>query len=165
MVVTKKQHKFGSATEDLVIPPKTNDKNCIGTMNFIYSSPSLPLRIPSPPTRRAEKGHASALQTFSLWRWGGDGLAVCQNPHSPSLTNPRERSSSPSLPNAIDIRFLPGERLHRQQAMENEGAIGLTHRSCFRVAAAPTLATRVATIHRIILDDLLFLKLSSRRNK
>jgi hypothetical protein len=34
--------------------------------------------------------------------------------------------------------------------MENEGAIGLTHRSCFRVAAAPTL--------RIILDDLLFLK-------
>jgi hypothetical protein len=42
--------------------------------------------------------------------------------------------------------------------MENEGAIGLTHRSCFRVAAAQTLATRGATIHRIILDDLLFLK-------
>jgi hypothetical protein len=59
---------------------------------------------------------------------------------------------------AIDIRFLPGERLHRQQAMENEGAIGLTHRSCFRAAAAPTLGTRVATIRRIILDDLLFLK-------
>jgi hypothetical protein len=80
-------------------------------------------------------------------------LAVRQNPHSPSLTNPRERSSSPSLPNAIDIRFLPGERLHRQQAVENEGAIGLTHRSCFRVAAAPTLATRGAMIHRIIFDD------------
>jgi hypothetical protein len=110
-------------------------------MNFISGSPSLPLRIPSPPSRRAEKGHASALQTFSLWWWGGNGLAVRQNPHSPSLTNPRERSSSPSLPNAIDIRFLPGERLHRQQAMENEGAIELTHRSCFRVAAVPTLAT------------------------
>jgi hypothetical protein len=26
--------------------------------------------------------------------------------------------------------------------MENEGAMGLTHRSCFRVAAAPTLATK-----------------------
>jgi len=42
--------------------------------------------------------------------------------------------------------------------MENEGAIGLTHRSCFRVAAVPMLATRGATIRRIILDDLLFLK-------
>jgi hypothetical protein len=42
--------------------------------------------------------------------------------------------------------------------MKNEGAIGLTHRSCFRVAAVPTLATRGATICRIILDDLLFLK-------
>jgi hypothetical protein len=64
MVVIKKQRKFGSATEESVLPPKTNDKNCIGTMNFISGSPSLPLRIPSPPTRRAEKGHASALQTF-----------------------------------------------------------------------------------------------------
>jgi hypothetical protein len=26
--------------------------------------------------------------------------------------------------------------------MENEGAMGLTHISCFRVAAAPTLATK-----------------------
>jgi hypothetical protein len=42
--------------------------------------------------------------------------------------------------------------------MENEGAIGLTHRSCFRVAAVPMLATRGATIRRIILDDLLLLK-------
>ena len=127
-------------------------------MNFISGSPSLPLRIPSPPSRRAEKGHASALQTFSLWWWGGNGLAVRQNPHSPSLTNPREGSSWPSLPPALDIQFLPGERLHWQQAMENEGAMGLTHRSCFRVAAAPTLETRGATICRIILDDLLFLK-------
>jgi hypothetical protein len=67
MVVTKKQRKFGSYTEESVLPSKTNDKNCIGTMNFISGSPSLPLCIPSPPTRRAEKGHASALQTFSLW--------------------------------------------------------------------------------------------------
>jgi len=62
------------------------------------------------------------------------------------------------VPYAIDIRFVPGEILHRQQAMENEVAMGLTHRSCFRVAAAPTLATRGATICRTILDDLLFLK-------
>jgi hypothetical protein len=108
MVITKKQHKFCSATEESVLPPKTNDKNGIGTMNFISFSPSLPLCIPSLPTHQAEKGHAGALQTFSLWQWGGNGLAVRQNPYSPSLTNPRERSSSPSLPNAINIRFLPG---------------------------------------------------------
>jgi hypothetical protein len=36
--------------------------------------------------------------------------------------------------------------------------MGLTHISCFRVAAAPTLATSGANICRIILDDLLFLK-------
>ena len=53
-----------------VLPPKTNDKNCIGTMNFISVLPLPPLLIPSPPTRRAEKGHAGAFQTFSLWRWG-----------------------------------------------------------------------------------------------
>ena len=81
-----------------------------------------------------------------------------ENPHAPSLTNPRERSGLPSLPNAIDIWLLPGERLHWQQAMENEGAIGRMHRSCFRVATAPTLATKGAMICRIILDDLLFLK-------
>jgi hypothetical protein len=49
--------------------------------------------------------------------------------------------------------------------MANEGAIRLTHRSCFRVAAAPTLATRGATIHRIILDDLLFLKAKRRQGR
>jgi hypothetical protein len=92
MAVTKKQHKFGSATEESVLPPKTNDKNSIGTMNFIYVSPSLPLCIPSPPTRRAEKGHAGALQAFSLCWWGGNGLAVRQNqnPLSFSLTNPEK---------------------------------------------------------------------------
>jgi len=42
--------------------------------------------------------------------------------------------------------------------MENVGAIRLTHRSCFRVAAVPMLATRGATICKIILEDLLFLK-------
>jgi hypothetical protein len=36
--------------------------------------------------------------------------------------------------------------------------MGLTHRSCFRVAAVPTLATGGATIRMIILDDLLFFK-------
>ena len=71
MVVTKIQHKFSSVTEESVLPPKTNNKNYMGTMNFISASPSLPLRIPSPPTRRAEKGHAGAFQTFSLWRLGG----------------------------------------------------------------------------------------------
>ena len=99
MVVTKKQHKFGSATEESVLPPKTND-NGIGTMSFISVSPSLPLCIPSPPTRRAEKGHAGALQTFSLWRWGGNGLAVRQNPHSFSLTTPeKDRVCHPAICN------------------------------------------------------------------
>ncbi len=136
MVVTKKQRTFGSDTEESVLHPKTNAKNGIGTMIFISVSPSLPLCIPSPPTRRVEKGQADALQTFSLWRWGGNGLAVHQNPHSPSLTNPRGRSSLPSLQNSIDIRFLPGKRLHRQQAMENGGSHRAdTHRSCCRVAA------------------------------
>jgi hypothetical protein len=39
MVVTKKQHKFGSATDESVLPPKTNGKNCIGTTNFISGLP------------------------------------------------------------------------------------------------------------------------------
>jgi len=54
--------------------------------------------------------------------------------------------------------FSPEKDCIGNRPTENEGAIGLTHRSCFRVAAAPTLATRGATIHRIILDNLLFLK-------
>jgi hypothetical protein len=159
MVVTKKQHKFGPATEESVLPPKTNNKNCIGTMNFISV---LPLPPPPYPLSIYLPGGEG---TFFLWRWAGNGLAVRQNPHSPSLTNPRERSSSPSLPNAIDVQFLPGERLHRQQAMENEGAIRLAHRSCFRVTAAPTLATRGAMIHRNILENLLFLKARRRQGR
>jgi hypothetical protein len=153
MVVTKKQHKFGSATEESVLPPKTNNKNCIGTMNFISVLPSLPLRIPSPPTRRAEKGHADALQTFSLWRWGGDGLAVRQNPHSFSLTTPeKDQVCHPAICNQYP-------RLHRQEAMENEGAMGLTHRSCFLGwQQRQRWQQRGAMICRIILGDLLFLK-------
>ncbi len=50
------------------------------------------------------------------------------------------------MPPALDIRLLPGERFHLQQAVGNEGAIRLMHRSCFRVAAAPTLATRGANL-------------------
>jgi hypothetical protein len=46
MVVTKKQHKFGAATEESVFPPKTNGKNGIGTMNFISVSPSPPPLYP-----------------------------------------------------------------------------------------------------------------------
>ena len=42
--------------------------------------------------------------------------------------------------------------------MLNSKDITTIYRSCFRVAAAPTLATRGAMIRRIILDDLLFLK-------
>jgi hypothetical protein len=71
MVVTKKQHKFGSATEESVLPPITNDKNCIGTMNFIPVFPSLPLRIPSPPTRLAEKGHAAHFKHSPFGGGGG----------------------------------------------------------------------------------------------
>jgi hypothetical protein len=72
MVVTNKKCKFGSATKESVLPPKTDNKKGIGTMNFISISPSPPLCILSPLTRRAEKGHAGALQTFSLWRGGGE---------------------------------------------------------------------------------------------
>jgi len=87
-------------------------------------------------------------------------LAIRQNPHSFSLlppekdhvchpanrypASPRKKIASTTRqePYAINIRLPPRKRLHWQQAMENEGAIGLTHRSCFRVAAAPTLATK-----------------------
>jgi len=53
--------------------------------------------------------------------------------------------------------FSPEKDCIGNRPTGNEGTIGLTHRSCFRVAAAP-LTTRGATICRIILDDLLFLK-------
>jgi hypothetical protein len=69
-------------------------------MNFISASPSLPLRIPSSPTPRVEKGHTGAFQTFSLWRWGGNGLAVRQNSHSCSLTTPvKDRGCHPVICN------------------------------------------------------------------
>jgi hypothetical protein len=75
MVITKKKLKFGSATEELVLPPNTNDKNCIGTMNFISVLPSLPLRIHSPPTRRAEKGQLAHSKHSPF---GGGGGMVWQ---------------------------------------------------------------------------------------
>jgi hypothetical protein len=141
--------------------PKTNNKNCIGTMNFISILPLLPLRISSPPTpgRGGSRWHIANIPPLVV---GGDGLAVRQNPHSSSPTNPGQGSSWPLLSPALDIWFLPGERLHWQQAVGNEGAIRLTHRSCFRVAAAPMLATREAMICRIMLDDLLFLRQEDR---
>jgi hypothetical protein len=83
----------------------------------------------------------------------GDGLAVRRIPHSPSLTNPGQGLSWPSLPPALNIQSLPGERLHWQQTVENEGAIGVMHRSCFRVVAVPTLAISRTKIHRIILNN------------
>ncbi len=157
MVVTKKQTNLVLLQRNQYFLPKTNDKNCIGTMNFISILPSPPLRVSSPPTL-GRGGSRWCIANIPPLVVGGNGLAVHQHPHFPSLTNPGEGSSWPSLPPALDIRFLPGERLHWQQAVGNEEAIGLMHRSCFRVAAAPTLATRGATICRIILDDLLFLK-------
>jgi len=72
--VTAAYHGFSTMVvtkEESVLHPKTNDKNGISTMNFISVLPSLPLCIPSLPTRWAEKGHDGALQTFSLWWWGG----------------------------------------------------------------------------------------------
>lgn len=109
--------KIGSATEESVLPPKTNNKTCIGTMHFIFVSPLLLHRIPSPPTRRTEKGHVGAFQTFSLCRWGGNGLTIRQNPHSFSLLPP-EKDQVCHQAYAIDIRLPPGKQLHRQQAME-----------------------------------------------
>ena len=153
----KNNTKLGSATEESVLPPKTNNKTCISTMHFIIVLPLLFHRIPSPPTRRTERGHAGALQTFSLCRWGGNGLATRQNPHSFSLLPPeKDRVCHPAICNQSPAS--PRKKIASATGHGNEGAIGLTHRSCFRVAAAPTLATRGTTICRIILDDLLFLK-------
>jgi hypothetical protein len=157
MVVTKKQTNLVLLQRNQYFLPKTNNKNCISTMNFISILPSLPLRISSPPTPGGG-GSRWRIANIPPLMVGGNDLAVHQYPHSPSLTYPGEGSSWPSLPPALDIRFLPGERLHWRQAVGNEGAIGLMHRSCFRVAAAPMLATRGATICRIILDNLLVLK-------
>jgi hypothetical protein len=143
----QKTNKFNPATEESVFPPKTNDKNCIGTINFISVLLSLLLGIPSP------RGHAAYCKHSPFGGGGGGDLAVRQIPHSPSLTNPRQGLSWSSLPPALNIRSLPGERLHWRQTVENEGAIGVMHRSCFRVVAAPTLAMSRTMICRIILDD------------
>jgi len=45
MVVTKKHLKFGSATEESVLPPKTNDKNGISTMNELHLHFTLALTL------------------------------------------------------------------------------------------------------------------------
>ena len=99
--------------------------------------------------------HSSHLYPLSTYPSGGEGsrwrianilpLAVGgewfgSTPKSTStpfsLTTPeKDRVCHPAICNQYP-------RLHRQEAMENEGAMGLTHRSCFRVAAAPTLATK-----------------------
>ncbi len=50
MVVTKKLTNLVLLQRNQYFLPKTNDKNCIGTMNFISMLPLLPLRVSSPPT-------------------------------------------------------------------------------------------------------------------
>jgi len=48
----------------------------------------------------SHKGQAGTFQIFSLWRWGGNGLAICQNPHYFSLTTPeKDRVCHPAICN------------------------------------------------------------------
>jgi hypothetical protein len=65
MVITPKTNKFNLATEESVFPPKTNDKNCIGTIHFISVLPSLLLGIPSP------RGHAAYCKHSPFGGGGG----------------------------------------------------------------------------------------------
>jgi hypothetical protein len=69
MVVTKKLHKFGSDTEESVLPPKTNDKNGIGTMNFISVSPLAPPLYPLstyPPGGEGSRWHIANILPLAV---------------------------------------------------------------------------------------------------
>jgi hypothetical protein len=143
MAVTKKKHKFGFCYRGI---STSSQKPTTAPMNFI----SVSHRLPSSPTRRAEKGHAGASQTFSLWWWGGNGMAIRQNPHSLPLLPPEkdrvchpanQHPASPRTmiasaigqePYAIDIRLPPGKDCIGKQAMEME----------MRESSGPTLATK-----------------------
>jgi hypothetical protein len=107
----QKTNKFGSATEESVLPPKNQQQKLHRHHELHLHFPSPPLRISSPPTlgRGGSRWRIANIPPLVV---GGNGLAVHQNPHSPSLTNPGEGSSWPSLPPALDIRSLLGERLH-----------------------------------------------------
>jgi hypothetical protein len=76
MVVTKKQHKFGSAKEESVLPPNTNDKNGIGTMNFISVSPSPPPLYPLstyPPGREGSRWRIANILPLAVGgEWFGN---------------------------------------------------------------------------------------------
>jgi hypothetical protein len=103
-------------------------------MNFISASP---LRIPSPPTRRAEKGHSGAFQTFFLWRWGGNGLAVRQNPHSFSLTTPeKDQVCHPAICNRY-----PASPWRKIASATGHGKCG-SHGADTDTQIAPMLATK-----------------------
>jgi hypothetical protein len=95
MVVTKKQHKFGSATEESVLPPKTNDKNCIGTMNFISVSLSLPLCPLStyPPGGEGSRWRIANILPLAV---GGEWFGSTPKSNLFFSDYPRERSSLPS---------------------------------------------------------------------
>jgi hypothetical protein len=135
-----------------VLPPKTNDKNYIGTMTSYPLRPRFPLihtffsllppekdrvchpavcnRYPASPRKKIASatghGNEGARQKFTLF----------------FSASPGERSSLPSCYMQLISGFPPDKRLHRQQAMEMR---------------EPS-QQRGATIRRIILDDLLFLR-------
>ena len=130
MVVTKKtQIRFcyrGISTSSQ--KPTTS-----APMNFI----SVSHHLPSSPTRRAEKGHAGASQTFSFSWWGGEWYGNTPKSTLSSSASPRERSSLPSCqstsgfppendcignrPRAVRNRYpaSPRKRLHRQTGHGN----------------------------------------------
>ena len=96
----------------------------------------LHFALPPPPYPLSRVTLAHCKHYLSCGGGGDAVLAVHQHPHSFSLTAlEKDRVCHSAICNQYP-------RLHRQEAMENEGAMGLTHRSCFRVAAAPTLATK-----------------------
>jgi len=123
----KSKYKLGTCLQDTV---------------FLTCSPLLPHRIPSPPTRRTEKGHAGAFQTFSLCRWGGNGLTIRQNPHSFSLLPPEKDRV---CHRAVCNRYPASPRKTTASATGhgNEGARAV----CNRYPASPRKKIASATGH------------------
>ena len=148
-------------------------------LNYVLLSRTIPVELPTP----ADHQGSAQCWTFRSATNVPTAVGVPAAYHGLSaMTLPKNNANSVLLQR--NQYFLPkptaktasAPELHLRFALacppyplstyppgregSNEGAIGLTHRSCFRVAAALTLATRGATIRRIriILDNLLFLK-------
>jgi hypothetical protein len=100
MVVTKKQHKFGSATEEAVLPPKNQRQKLHRHhelhLRFALTPPPYPLSTYSP----GGEGLRWRIPNILPLAVGGNGLAIRQNPHSFSLTTPeKDRVCHPAVCN------------------------------------------------------------------